>query len=80
MSERRIIDSRGSVCPGPVLDLFRAYRAAKDGDEVALLATDPAAEPDATAWAKRTGSEILSVSRENGTLQVVLRFHKALVQ
>lgn len=76
MSERKIIDSRGSVCPGPVLDLFKAYRQAKDGDEVELWATDPAAEPDSTAWAKRTQSEILSVSRQKSELRIAIRFRK----
>ncbi len=76
MSERRIIDSRGSVCPGPVLDLFKAYRAARDGDEVELLATDPAAEPDSKAWAKRNGSEVLGVSQSNGSWRIVVRFRK----
>lgn len=76
MSERKIIDSRGSVCPGPVLDLFKAYRQSKDGDEVELLSTDPAAEPDSKAWAKHNGSEVVSVSQSNGTLRIVVRFRK----
>lgn len=76
MSERKIIDSRGSVCPGPVLDLFKAYRQARDGDEVELLATDPAAEPDSAAWAKRMKSEVLSVSKTGGELRIAIRFRK----
>lgn len=77
MSERKLIDSRGAVCPGPVLDLFKAYRQAHDGDEVELLATDPAAEPDSAAWAKRTKSEILSVTKADGVLRIAIRFRKA---
>jgi tRNA 2-thiouridine synthesizing protein A len=76
MSERTLIDSRGSVCPGPVLDLFKAYRQARDGDEVELLATDPAAEPDSAAWARRNQSEILSVSKNEGYLRIAIRFRK----
>lgn len=77
MPERKLIDSRGSVCPGPVLDLFKAYRQARDGDEVELLATDPAAEPDSAAWAKRTKSEVLSVTKSNGELRIAIRFRKS---
>ncbi|HEX9816177.1 MAG TPA: sulfurtransferase TusA family protein [Candidatus Thermoplasmatota archaeon] len=76
MAERKVVDSRGSVCPGPVLDLFKAYRQAQDGDEVELWATDPAAEPDSAAWAKRMKSEILGVSKADGVLHIAIRFHK----
>jgi tRNA 2-thiouridine synthesizing protein A len=75
-AQRTIIDSRGSVCPGPVLDLFKAFRKAKDGDEVELLATDPAAEADATAWAKRNRSDVLLVVKDAGVLRIAIRFRK----
>jgi tRNA 2-thiouridine synthesizing protein A len=52
--QRRIIDSRGSFCPGPLTDLFKAYREAKNGDVLELWATDPAAKADVQAWAKKT--------------------------
>ncbi len=56
-----IIDSRGSFCPGPLTDLFKAYRNAKQGDEFELWATDPAAKPDVTAWCQRTGNQLVGV-------------------
>ncbi|VUT27595.1 MAG: sulfur transfer protein SirA [Candidatus Syntrophoarchaeum sp. GoM_oil] len=37
----KMIDSRGSACPGPIIDLVKAYRRAKDGDVLEILATDP---------------------------------------
>lgn len=65
------IDSRGSYCPGPLTDLFKAYRSAKQGDELELWATDPAAIPDVTAWCKRTGNELLSTDEgDHITLRV----------
>lgn len=56
-----VIDSRGSYCPGPLTDLFKAYRNAAQGDELELWATDPAAAPDVTAWCTRTGNELVSI-------------------
>lgn len=58
---KQTIDSRGAFCPGPLTDLFKAYRSAAQGDELELLATDPAAKSDVTAWCARTGNELVSV-------------------
>ena len=48
----KVVDSRGSFCPGPITDLFKAYRNSQVGDTIELLATDPAAKPDVAAWAE----------------------------
>lgn len=56
-----MIDSRGSFCPGPLTDLFKAYRSAAQGDVLELWATDPAAGPDVTAWCQRTGNQLLEI-------------------
>ncbi len=66
-----VIDSRGSYCPGPLTDLFKAYRTAAQGDTLELWATDPAAGPDVTAWCKRTGNELLGIEKgEHLTIRV----------
>lgn len=73
---RNIIDSRGKVCPGPVLDLFKVFRTAKNGEEVELLATDPAAVSDVKAWAGKNKSQVLEVANEAGHTKIVVRFRK----
>jgi tRNA 2-thiouridine synthesizing protein A len=73
---RRLVDSRGSFCPGPITDLFRAYRAANIGDEIEVLATDPAAKSDITAWAAKSGNQIVETAEENGYLRIVVKVVK----
>jgi tRNA 2-thiouridine synthesizing protein A len=68
-----VIDSRGSMCPGPITDLFRAYRNATIGDVIELWATDPAAKPDTQAWAKRSGNEIVSIIDDKGYVRIQVR-------
>lgn len=51
----RTIDSRGTLCPRPVLDIAKAARQAKSGDVLELLATDPASYIDVPAWAQMKG-------------------------
>jgi len=71
-----IVDSRGTMCPGPITDLFRAYRNAKIGDVIELLATDPAAKSDTEAWTKRSGNEIIAVIDEKGYIRIQIRVVK----
>lgn len=70
---RTVIDSRGSFCPGPLTDLFKAYRSASPGDEIELWATDPAAEPDVQAWCKKSGNTFLDINKDEGFLKIVVR-------
>ena len=71
-----IVDSRGTMCPGPITDLFRAYRNADIGDVIELLATDPAAKSDTEAWTKRSGNEIIAVIDEKDHLRIQIRVVK----
>ncbi len=67
------VDSRGSACPGPITDLVRAYRKAKNGDVIELLATDPGVKADVRAWVERTGNEIISIEDAGDHIRVLLR-------
>ncbi len=72
-AERKVVDSRGSSCPGPITDLAMAYRRSKVGDIIELQATDPGVKPDVRAWAAKTGNEILSIDERDGEITVVVR-------
>ena len=76
VGSRKVVDSRGSFCPGPITDLFKAYRAASIGDEIEVWATDPAAKSDITAWAARSGNEILESAQEKDYLRIVVKILK----
>ena len=68
-----IIDSRGTMCPGPITDLFRAYRNSAPGDVLELWATDPAAKSDVQTWAKRSGNELVSINDEKNYVRIQVR-------
>lgn len=68
-----VVDSRGTMCPGPITDLFRAYRNSQIGDVIELWATDPAAESDVQSWAKRSGNEVVSINHDKDYLRVQVR-------
>lgn len=76
IEQKKVIDSRGSFCPGPITDLFKAYRQANLGDVIELLATDPAAKSDVTAWAKKSGNELLGIVEEQGYIRIDVKITK----
>lgn len=76
MSDNTVIDSRGSFCPGPLTDLFKAYRNAAVGDTLELWATDPAAKPDVTAWCNKSGNTLVETVEDGDHLRIVVRIDK----
>ncbi|MDG6966444.1 MAG: sulfurtransferase TusA family protein [Nitrososphaerota archaeon] len=71
--QKKVVDSRGSFCPGPLTDLFKAYRSARPGDLIEVWATDPAAKSDITAWASKTGNQLVSVEDDEGYTRITVK-------
>ncbi|MDG6915420.1 MAG: sulfurtransferase TusA family protein [Nitrososphaerota archaeon] len=71
--QKKVVDSRGSFCPGPLTDLFKAYRSASPGDLIEVWATDPAAKSDITAWASKTGNQLVSVEDDEGYTRITVK-------
>ncbi len=76
MEAAKIIDSRGSACPGPITDLARAYRNSKVGDLLELWATDKGVKADTQAWATKTGNEILEARDEQDYFVIKIKINK----
>jgi len=49
VNAKKVIDTRGSACPGPITELAKAYRDSKVGDIIELWAADPVVKSDAEA-------------------------------
>lgn len=55
------VDTRGSICPGPLLKVKERLAALNAGGQLRVLASDPSFAADFLVWARRTGTRILSV-------------------
>ncbi len=51
------VDARGRRCPLPIIDLAAAARTAAPGTLIILLADDPAAAADVSAWCRMRGQD-----------------------
>lgn len=67
------LDCTGLQCPLPVIKTSQAMKNLADGELLELLATDPGVEPDMTAWASRTGNQLVSIEKQDGVFHVLLR-------
>jgi tRNA 2-thiouridine synthesizing protein A len=69
----RIVDSRGALCPVPVLAASKAVKDVPPGGVMEIQATDPAAVSDVPAWARRSGHEYLGMLQAAGYLRLFVR-------
>ncbi|MHB1098464.1 MAG: sulfurtransferase TusA family protein [Burkholderiales bacterium] len=73
MAERRIIDARGSFCPGPLMELIAGMKMASVGDELEVLSSDKGSASDVPEWIKKVGHELLGTREENGVWHIVVK-------
>ena len=50
------------LCPLPIIELGRAYETSSPGQELILVADDPAAAVDVQAWCRMRGQELVGQS------------------
>ena len=55
------IDARGMQCPGPIVEVFKAMKAAQPGDEINILVSDKGFLEDVKTWCRKTGNELVSL-------------------
>ena len=73
MSER-VVDARGSFCPGPLMELISNMKMMSVGDTLELLSTDAGSAADVPVWIKKVGHEMLDTEQDNeGTWHIRVR-------
>jgi TusA-related sulfurtransferase len=70
---RKVIDARGSFCPGPLMELIAGMKAAEVGDELEILSTDQGSANDIPEWVNKVGHEHVGTTQEGDVWHVVVR-------
>lgn len=70
---RRVVDAIGMPCPKPVIELAAAIKQIAIGEELRLLADDPAADVDVPVWCRMQRQELREQTREDDVLVFVVR-------
>ncbi|MGD9604027.1 MAG: sulfurtransferase TusA family protein [Gammaproteobacteria bacterium] len=69
----REIDMVGQRCPTPIVKLNGEFRTLAPGEDLLMLANDPAFEMDVQAWCRRTGNLLLGFESRDGVFRAHLR-------
>lgn len=70
---RLVVDALGLPCPRPVIELAAAVRELEVGEEVRLLADDPAADVDVPVWCRMQRQLLVAQEQVASRLEFVVR-------
>jgi tRNA 2-thiouridine synthesizing protein A len=62
----RLIDARGSFCPGPLMELIRAIREAQVGELIAVRSSDRGSRVDIPKWVEKAGHRLVGIEPADG--------------
>ena len=55
----KVVDARGSACPGPLLEAKKGIGAVKVGEVLEIWSGDAQTKQDIPRWSKKVGHEFL---------------------
>jgi tRNA 2-thiouridine synthesizing protein A len=68
----RVVDARGSFCPGPLMELIRAIREGQVGDVIAVYSSDKGSRADIPKWIEKAGHRLIAVETRDGFDEIVV--------
>jgi tRNA 2-thiouridine synthesizing protein A len=69
----KIVDARGTACPGPLLEAKKAIGTIKSGDTMEVLSADEGTKVDIPKWCTKQGNEYLGTVEESGYFRIFLK-------
>lgn len=69
----KVIDSRGSACPGPILEAKKGIGGVAVGGVIEVLAGDEKTVKDLPMWAKKMKHEYLGHLEADGYFRIFVR-------
>jgi tRNA 2-thiouridine synthesizing protein A len=68
----RLVDARGSFCPGPLMELIRAIRESPVGTVIAVRSTDKGSRTDIPKWIEKAGHRLVRIESVDGYDEIVV--------
>ena len=69
----KVVDARGTSCPGPILAAKKGMVDVPVGEIMEILATDSGTHKDLPAWSKKMGHEFLGIVEEAGYWRLFIK-------
>jgi tRNA 2-thiouridine synthesizing protein A len=67
------IDGIGFFCPIPIVKTWEALRTMAVVQILEMLSDDPGSEPDMKSWARKTGNELLEITKDGAVYRFLVR-------
>jgi len=71
--DQATLDTKGLLCPLPVLKARKVLKTMPEGAVLEVLATDPGAVKDFAAFCRTTGHVLVESSEADGVLRFLIR-------
>ena len=68
-----VLDTKGLLCPMPVVKAKLAIEEMETGQVLQVLATDPASPTDFAAWCRETGNPLVDSSKDGKVFVFAIR-------
>jgi tRNA 2-thiouridine synthesizing protein A len=69
----KVIDARGSYCPGPLMELVRNIKEGKLGDVFEVWSSDSGSQRDIPKWTEKAGHKLIQVIHEKDYDRIVVK-------
>lgn len=69
----KVIDARGTACPGPILAAKRGIAEIQKGEIMEVLSSDSGTNKDIPVWSKKAGHEFLGIVEESGYWKLYIK-------
>ncbi len=72
----KVVDARGTACPGPLLDAKRAIGSVPMAGVMEVISSDIGTTQDIPLWASKVGHEYLGMVNEPGLWRLYVKRRK----
>ena len=69
----KVVDARGTACPGPLLAAKKAIGELLSGEIMEILSADEGTRRDVPKWANKKGHEYLGTMEDSGFFRIYLK-------
>lgn len=69
----KVVDARGSACPGPLLEAKKGIGAVKVGEVLEIWSADPRTKEDIPKWSMKVGHEFLGAVTAQGYDRIFIK-------
>jgi tRNA 2-thiouridine synthesizing protein A len=68
----RVVDARGSFCPGPLMELIRVIRESEPGQVISVYSSDSGSRVDIPKWIDKAGHRLIGVTQRDSYDEILV--------